>query len=99
MADAKVRRLLVIVLAHAIRPYVDSDRGPTWGALELARNAAVVLMTEPEIDPRAVLDELLRHRMRNGWLTCGDVRSAAKLGADAWSRCVARRRPAWREAA
>lgn len=77
-------RMLVVVLARAVRPYVDSDRGPTRAALELARNVAQVLLVEPDLDAYAVAEEMVRHRMREGWLRCGDVRSVARLASDAW---------------
>jgi hypothetical protein len=79
-------RAAVARIAHAVRPYVDSERGPTRGALELSRNVVAVLRNEPSIEPGAVLDEMLRHRVMHGWLACGDVRSAVRAGSLAWLR-------------
>lgn len=79
-------RTAVARLAHAVRPFIDSERGPTRGALELARNVVAVLINEPLVEPAAVLDEMLRHRVRNGWIVCGDVRSAVRVGTIAWLR-------------
>jgi hypothetical protein len=94
-------RIYVVLLARALRPYVDSipcvdegGGGPTRAALEVARNAAQLLLEDDELDPYAVVADMLRHRMQHRWLSCGDVRSAARDGADVWSRIAARTRRA-----
>ncbi len=77
-------RSQVCAVARAVRPYLDSERGPTSAALELARNVVQVLRVEPDLDVGAHVAESIRHRMRHGWVTCGDVETAARLAADAW---------------
>jgi hypothetical protein len=70
-----------------MRPYLgssDGQRGPTRVSLELARNAAGVLVLEPDVDACALLVGMIRHRLANRWIVCGDVQSCAKLGA--WLR-------------
>lgn len=79
-------RPAVAAVAHAVRPYVVSDRGATRAAIEVARNAVAALSLDPDALPEATLAELLWHRMSQGWLRCGDVAAAARVGADAWRR-------------
>lgn len=79
-------RRIVAAIAWAVRPYLDCDRGPTRAALELARNASAVLLAELDLDAEQLIAEMIRHRVRHGWLACGDVRSAAHVGAAAWGR-------------
>lgn len=90
-------RLFVVLLARALRPYVDSvpslddgGRGQTRAALELARNATFALLEEPDLDAHGLLADMLRHRLANEWITCGDVRSASSNAAEVWNRIAAR---------
>jgi hypothetical protein len=78
----------IAAVARATRMYLDSERGPTRAALELARNLAAVLNLEPQ-HPEPVLADMLTHRLRNGWIKCGDRSAVVKLGADAWRRAGA----------
>jgi hypothetical protein len=71
----------VAALAHAIRPYVDCERGPTRAALELARNAIQVI--DEADDVAELVASMIEHRVRNGWMSCGDIGSAAACGARA----------------
>lgn len=87
--DPELRRSLAH-LAHAIRPFVDCERGPTRAALELAANATQLLVHETDLDACELLDDMIRHRVRHGWLSCSDVRSAARVGADAWLHVAGR---------
>lgn len=82
-------RRFVAALAWAMRPYLDGERGPTHAALELARNAVAVLRLDGHASPaeaRAVIAGMIRHRLENGWATCGDVESAAWAGSVAWAQ-------------
>lgn len=77
-------RQVVAVLARAVRPYVDSERGPTRAALEIARNAAQVLLVTPSEDARAIVETMLRYRLGRGWIACDDVQGAAAAAGRAW---------------
>lgn len=79
-------RQIIARMAHAIRPYVDGDRGPTRAALEVTRNALAVLLCSDDVEPRSLVEQMIRHRMAQGWLRCGDVASAARVAADAWAK-------------
>jgi hypothetical protein len=81
---ATVRKQIAAV-ARATRMYLDSERGPTRAALELARNLAAVLTLEP-MHPEIVLGDMLTQRLRHGWIKCGDRSAVVKLGAAAWRR-------------
>lgn len=81
-----IHRPVIARMAHAVRPYVDGDRGPTRAALELTRNVLAVLLCDADVEPRSLVESMIRHRMAQGWLRCGDVSSAARVAADAWAK-------------
>ena len=86
-----LRRLVAAItwhIRHAVSPIV-ATASSTRAAIEVARNAVQLLWLERETDARIirrVLVQLIRHRVRNGWLRCGrgigaDVQAAAQAYA------------------
>lgn len=81
-------RQITAAMARAMRPYLAPRMGhsPTRVALTLAKHAVGVLTLEPEIDAYSLLVCLMRARLRNQQIICGDLQSCARVGADAWLR-------------
>lgn len=86
MSERERTRRAIARTAHALRPYLDSDRGPTRAALEVARNAAAVLLLDDGVSAEQMLRDMLAHRLRHGWIRCGSLESAARVGGAAWHR-------------
>lgn len=75
----------VAAIARALRPYVSSaDCGPTRTALEIARNAVAVLSLEADVCPDSLVLDMLKHRLLQRWITCGDALAAARVAGQAW---------------
>ena len=75
-------------MAWALRSRVARyDHGPTRAALEITRNAASVLVLDPDLDVAAVLQVLLVQRVDHLGLQCDGVTEAATAGAEAWRGC------------
>lgn len=94
-----VLRPLIAAVAHALRPHVSApNTSPTRVALEVSRNLVASFCYQDDdgtwiIERRFarvadVLDGLLAHRVKHGWISVSEVRWAASDGAMAWVRVV-----------
>jgi hypothetical protein len=97
-----VLRPFVVATMRALLPHVgpaaDSGEKPRRVALEVARAAATDLAFEDAdgswfvergfAKVAGAVEELLEHRAACGWITVGDIESAASEAARAWSRTV-----------
>lgn len=88
-------RNAIAASARAVRPYIapgpSADCMVTRLALDIARNAAQVLMCMDDEPAEVVFAYRIRTMGIGQWATCSDVASAAVDGARAWNRAMGER--------
>lgn len=77
MTTIQLRKVAASV-ANATRPWVASDAE----AIEFSNNFVAAM--HDGSDANAAATEMLTHRVRNGWITCGDIAAAATCVARRW---------------